>query len=451
MQDRKTAWYMPTSLRGIANRARKDPKQRFGNLYTLLNEENLKWCFRQLRKGAAPGVDAVTHQEYAKHLDGNIKDLVQRLKDKRYRAKLVRRKHIPKGGGKTRPLGIPVLEDKLLQMAVARTLEAIWEQDFLNTNWGYRPRRGAQMASRTLAGRLVIGKYNWIVEADIRGFFGHVDHNWMVKMLERRVDDKALIRLIGKWLKAGILEEDGKVQHPATGTPQGGIASPVLSNIYLHYVLDLWFEKRTRKASKGQAMLMRYADDFVCAFQYREDAEAFMQALRERLGKFGLELAEDKSGIVRFSRHDMERNGGFEFLGFRYHWTKSRKGTAHVQRMTAPKKLQASVARFAEWIKRYRNLRKRILMARLRQKLTGYWNYYGVTGNFRSLGKFWWRMLGLLYKWLNRRSQRRSYTWQGFIDLLRDFAIPGPRITESRHEQLQWSWAQCVSVPGERR
>lgn len=423
---------MPTSLRGIANRAKRDRKARFGNLYGLLNVENLRWCFYQLRRSAATGVDGVSFDEYEANLDGNLNALVERLKGKRYRAKLVRRKWIPKVGGKLRPLGIPALEDKLLQVAVARILESIHEGDFSDASWGYRRERGARTASRVLAGKLAAGKCRWVVEADIRGFFDRLDHDWMIRMLKERVDDAPLLRLIMKWMKAGVLEEDGKVRHPITGTPQGGIISPILANIYLHFALDLWFKRRVKPQCRGHALLMRYADDFVCAFEHQDEAEAFFGGLKNRLAKFGLELAEEKSGLVRFSRFDMKRNGSFSFLGFLYHWTMSRNGKPKVQRMTDPKKLHASVAAFTEWIKTNRHLRAHRVMGKLKRKLIGYWNYYGVTGNLPSLSKFWWHVCRLLYKWLNRRSHRRSYKWKGLIACLKDFGIPGPRITESR-------------------
>jgi group II intron reverse transcriptase/maturase len=289
------------------------------NLYGLLSEENLRWCFYQLRRPAATGVDRVSFAQYEAHLDENLAALVGRLKGKRYRAKLGRRKWIPKAGGKLRPLGIPALEDKLLQVAVARILESIHDGDFLDVSWGYRRERGARTASRVLAGRLAASRCGWVVEADIRGFFDRLDHDWMIKMLEQRIDDAAFLRLIRKWMKAGVLEEDGKVLHPVTGTPQGGIVSPVLANIYLHYALDLWFMRRVKPNCRGHALLMRYADDFVCAFEHKDEAEAFFAELRCRLAKFRLELAEEKSGLVRFCRFDMKHNGGFGFLGFRYH------------------------------------------------------------------------------------------------------------------------------------
>lgn len=433
---------MPTSLRGIANRAKKESKAKFGNLYGLINVNCLRECFYKLKRSAAAGVDGVTYDEYAGDLENNIRNLVERLKGKRYHAKLVRRKMIPKAGGKLRPLGIPALEDKLLQVAAASILGAIYEQDFHDTSWGYRPGRGARQASRALAGRLALGKYHWIVEADIRGFFERIDHDWLLKMLGERVNDAAFSGLIAKWLKAGVLEEDGKVIHPVTGTPQGGIISPILANIYLHYALDLWFERVVRPRQRGQAMIMRYADDFVCAFENRDEAEAFMDMLSGRLGKFGLELAEEKSGLVRFSRYGQEQNGGFSFLGFLYHWTHSRNGKPKVQRMTDPKKLQASVAAFSVWIRAERHQRAHRVMAQLKRKLAGYWNYYGITGNSPSLGKYWWSVLGLLYKWLNRRSHRRSYTWKGLMACLTDFKIPPPRITEKANandiEQQLW-------------
>lgn len=435
MQRRTPAIDMRTSLRGIAERARKDRKARFRDLYRLLNEENLRDCFHELRKSAAPGVDGVTFEEYERNLDTHLADLVRRLVAKRYRAKLVRRKYIPKGNGKFRPLGIPALEDKLLQMAVARVLEAIYEQDFLDCSWGYRPKRGAREASRVLAERLFRGSIGWVVEADIRGFFDSISHPWMERMLKERIADSAFLRLIGKWLKAGVLEEDGKVIHPATGTPQGGIVSPVLANIYLHYVLDLWFEHRVRKGAKGDVFMMRYADDFVCAFQYAEDAMRYEKELRERLGKFGLNVADEKTRTLRFSRYKLEPNEAFEFLGFEFRWIKRRAGMAGVQRRTSPKRLRASVRAFTKWIRESRCMRLSTTLATLRSKLSGYWNYYGVRGNMKMLNRFHRQCRALLFKWLNRRSQKRSCTWSELEAILRRFKIPGPRIVEPVYQR----------------
>ncbi len=421
---------MQTSLWGIANRAASHKRHRFRNLYGMLNEANLKWCWQYLRKDAAPGVDRVKYREYGTDLDSNVHDLVERLKRKRYHAKLVRRRYIPKLNGKLRPLGIPATEDKLVQLAVAKILEAIYEQDFLGFSYGYRPVRSPSDAVRDLTRDLRFGRYGWVVEADIQGFFDHIDHNWLMRMLEERIDDKPFLRLIGKWLKAGILETDGQVVHPVTGTPQGGIVSPVLANIYLHYALDLWFSVKVNPSCRGSAMIIRFADDFVCAFQARTDAERFYAQLGQRLSKFGLTVAGDKTRILRFSQYDLEGNGTFEFLGFEFRWRKTRTGGRTVSRRTSRKKLRASLANFTAWIRRERHRRMRTLLATLNAKYRGYWNYYGVIGNFASLRTFFNQSMRLLFKWLNRRSQRRSYRWEGFTAMLRYFKVERPRITE---------------------
>jgi len=441
MQTRRTAkTYMPTSLRGIANRAKKDQDAQFGDLSGLLGVQNLHWCFHQLRKKAACGVDGVTFVEYERNLDENLERLVERLKKGTYRAKLVRRKNIPKGNGKTRPLGIPVLEDKLLQLAAAKILTAIFDGDFSENSWGYRKGRGAREASRVLANAVFHGRFGWGVEADIKGFFTNLDHDWMVTMLAERVKDRPFIRLIQKWMRAGVLEEDGTVLHPATGTPQGGIISPVLSNIYLHYVLDLWFEKVVKKSCKGDAMIMRYADDFVCAFEYEEDAKRFLESLEKRLGKFHLEVAPEKTRMLRFSRTKEEPNEAFEFLGFEFRWVRSRKGKMWVRRRTSPKKLRASIAAFTEWIKKNRHLPIKIMMLKVTQKLRGYWNYYGVIGNMKSLSVANRACTKVLFKWLNRRSQKRSYTWAGFNEMCKHFGKPAPCIMETINRQQEFRW-----------
>ena len=419
---------MQTSLQGIAKKAKEQKQHRFQDLYRMLNEENLLDCWRYIRKDAAYGVDRVSAQEYEENLEENIKNLVERLKRKSYRAKLVRRKYIPKGEGKMRPLGIPATEDKLLQLAVKRILEAIYEQDFMRCSYGYRPEVGALNAVDKLTVKLQFGRYYFIVEADIKGYFENIDHEWLVRMLEERIDDRALIQLIEKWLKAGILEPDGTVVHPVTGTPQGGIASPVLSNVYLHYVLDLWFHRVFKKGCKGEACLIRYADDFVCAFQYQVDAERFYSALRERMEKFRLELATEKTRIISFNRNAPDGKSRFDFLGFEFYWGKDRKRRPHLKRRTSRKKLRSSIRRFTEWCKKNRNLEPRVLFRRLRAKLRGYYNYYGVMGNSKSLEQFYYQVKRILYKWLNRRSQRRSYNWKGFEQLLEHYGVERPRI-----------------------
>jgi len=332
----------PTFLRGIANKARADKGHRFRDLYRCLNAEFLLACWSDLNKDAAGGVDGVTAAVYAENLEANIGALAERLKSKRYRAKLVRRKYIPKGNGQERPLGIPALEDKLVQVACAKLLTAIYEQDFLSCSYGYRPERGALDAVRDLTFDLQYGVYGYLVEADVKGFFDHMDQDWLLEMLSLRIDDRAFLSLIRKWLKAGILETDGQVVHPETGTPQGGVVSPVLANVYLHYALDLWFEKVVKPHCWGEAMIWRYADDWVCAFRFREDAERFFRVLPKRLKKFNLEVAPDKTRILRFSRFHPSMERRFTFLGFEFYWMPDRQGVCRVKRRTARKRLQGA-------------------------------------------------------------------------------------------------------------
>jgi group II intron reverse transcriptase/maturase len=420
---------MQTSLRGIAKRAKEVPKHRFGNLYSLLNEKNLLECFPQLNRKAAPGVDAVDWLTFESKLMENVSSLATSLKEKRYKAKLVRRRNIPKPGGKQRPLGIPVIGDKLVQTAAAQILSAIYEQDFLPCSHGYRRGKGPQKAALELSQKLHRGRFRWVVDADIKGFFDHIDHEWLLKMLEQRINDRAFIGLIRKWLKAGILEEDGQVVYPVTGTPQGGVVSAVLANIYLHYGLDLWFEKIVKPPCSGDVMLMRFADDFVCCFQYREDEQRLSKVLGKRLGKFKLELSVEKTKVIKFTRFETENNNSFTFLGFEYRWGLSRAGKPLVTMRTSKQKFQAALAAILSWLKKdYCRLGTTELLTKLKQKLLGHWNYYGVSGNYAMLNKFFRQVCWQVFKWLNRRSQRKSCNWAGFNEMLSYFKIPTPRI-----------------------
>lgn len=393
----------------------------------MINGPMLYRCWQRIRKNAAYGVDKVSAEEYGKHLTGNIRQLVERLKRKSYRARLIRRHYIPKGNGKMRPLGIPVVEDKLLQLAVVQILEAIYEQDFLRCSYGYRPKVGALDAVDKLTIKLQFGRYGRVVEADIKGFFDNIDHERLLEMLAERIDDKALLQLIGKWLKAGVLDTNGEVIHPAAGTPQGGIVSPILANIYLHYCLDEWFQHVVKKHCRGEACLIRYADDFVCAFERKGDAERFYQVLGKRLEKFGLELSAEKTRVIAFDR-GQSKPEGFEFLGFEFRWGQDRQGKAHVERRTSRKKLRSSLDRFTEWCRQKRHCPVKDWFKELKPKLQGYYNYYGVSGNYASLQQFFEEAMQILRKWLNRRSQRKSYSWEGFRALIEHFQVPRPRI-----------------------
>jgi group II intron reverse transcriptase/maturase len=427
----------PTSRRGIADKAKADKQHRFRDLSGCLNVELLLDCWGDLNKDAASGVDGVTWQAYAENLQANVKALVERLKKKRYRAKLIRRCYIPKGNGQERPLGIPVVEDKLLQAACARLLTAIYEQEFLACSYGYRPGRGAGDAVRDLTFDLQYGRYGYVVEADIQGFFDHMDHDWLLKMLRLRIDDRAFLGLIRKWLRAGVLETDGRVVHPDTGVPQGGVVSPVLANVYLHYALDLWFEKVVKPHCRGEAVSSRYADDFVCALRFRSDAEWCYQVLPKRLGKFKLEVSPEKTRILRCSRFHPGMTRRFTFVGFEFFWKEDRQGVPRVKRRTARKKLQSACKRIKEWIQANRHLPGHAFFNGLNARLRGHYRYYGVHGNSGALSRFFAWATACAFKWLNRRGgKRRSFSWARFTQILDAIHRERPRMTEVRRRRM---------------
>ncbi len=429
---------MQTSLRGIAEKAALRKEHRFRNLINELTPEYLTRSRQQLNKKAAPGADKVTVREYGENLSENMADLRGRLKRGGYRAKLILRRFIPKAGGKQRPLGLPATEDKVLQTGVAKIPEAIYEADFRDCSFGYRPHTGPKDAVKGLCKSLQFGKFNHIAEADIRSFFDSTDHDMLMEMLRKRTDDRKFPNLTRKWLKAGISEQDGKITDPVTGTPQGGIVSPIPANIYLHYALDEWFEDVVRSHCRGEVKLVRYADDFVCAFQYQGEAERLYKVLGKRLEKFGLSLAEEKTQIIHFSRFNMKDNSTSDFLGFEYRWGHDRREKPLVRLLTSRRKYRASLKNFSDWCRRNRHLKMTDLFRKLSAKLRGYYNYCGVIGNFESLSDFFRHAMKRLFKWLNRRSQRKSYNWKGFNELLRYFRIERPRITEKKR-QIQFS------------
>ena len=427
-----------TALDAIANKASTHPKHRFQNLYRLLNLSSLMRAWSRLNKKASAGIDRVTAQAYGENLWSNLIDLEQRLKDKRYRCQGVRRTYIPKANGKQRPLGIPALEDKIVQQAVADILRSIFEADFRDSSFAYREGRGAGDAAQSLAANLQWGPFGFVVEADIKGFFDHVDHEWLLRMLKQRIDDNALLGLIQQWLKAEIRLPDGGRQKPRMGTPQGGVISPVLANIYLHYVLDLWFDCRIKPQLKGRAILVRYADDFVLAFQHYRDARAVYGSLPARLRKFGLEVAPEKTSLQRFSRFQPSMRRRIQFLGFEYYWWLGQDGKARVMRRTARSKLKAVRHALKDWIKRSRHKRLMDLGNELRVKMLGHYRYFGIKGNGQALWRYNSMVTELLFKWLNRRSQRRSYNWAGYLQLLKLLRLPKVTMASGNRNRIVW-------------
>jgi RNA-directed DNA polymerase len=421
------------TLSALGTKAGNEPRHRFRGLARLLDRQLLGEAFRRLKRKAAPGIDGVVHAEYAKNLEENLLALESRLKEGIYRARPVKRRWIAKAGSsKMRPLGIPVLEDKIVQQAVKMVLEPIWENDFVDESIGYRPGRGSRNSSQELSETLHDGKHRWVVEADIRAFFDHINHDWLIKMLEYRIADRSLIRIIRKWLKAGVMEELIHWAPSDEGTPQGGIISPLLGNIYLHFVQDLWIKKDLAKKSKGSVLFRRYADDSIVCFERKADAEAYLKALPERLAKFGLELAEEKSALVKFNRWEGDSSGKFTFLGFDFYWGKCRQNPKcwRVRRVTNGKKLRAGLKALNNWIKKSRSLPLPEIVATLKSKLRGVWNYYGVIGNSERNNRFAWFAQRLIHKWLNRRSQRRSYSMKAFTEAWKRWEIPMPCVVE---------------------
>ena len=433
---------METKLARIAETAKTKPEEKFTSLVHLINEEMLIECHQEISGRKAVGIDKISKEEYEQNLESNIEDLLKRMKRQAYKPQAVRRVYIEKAGSnKKRPLGIPAYEDKIVQLAIVKILSAVYEQDFLDCSYGFRPGRGCHDALKILTHTIEKGKVNYIVDADIKGFFDHVDHEWLMKFLKHRITDPNLLRIVVRFLKAGVMEAGIKYETPE-GTPQGGVISPLLANVYLHYVLDLWFYRIVRKKCKGKAYMVRYADDTVWGFQHEEDARNFYVELKERLAKFNLEVAEEKTKIISFGkkanqstdRGEKPEERTFDFLGFTHYGGKGRHGNFRVKKKTSGKKLRASMKRCKEWIKRNRNLPAKELMSKLRMKLIGYYRYYGITDNYRALMTFLNKVIEILYKWLNRRSQRKSFGWEKYKLFLNKYKLPLPKVYVNIYE-----------------
>lgn len=428
-----------TKLERIAELAKRKPGV---SLQTLAHHIDLDWmreAHRRVRKDGATGVDGQTAEEYAKNLEENLQSLLDRAKSgDHYRAPPVRRVHIPKGdGSKTRPIGIPTFEDKILQKAVAMALEAVYEQDFLPCSYGFRPGRGAHDALSALWTQMMTLGGGWVLEADIEGFFDSVDHAQLRDIFSQRVSDGVLTRLVGKWLKAGVMEA-GVVRHSETGTPQGGVISPLLANIYLHEVLDVWWAREVQPRMRGRTALVRYADDFVLVFETEEDARRVEAVLSKRFEKYGLKLHPDKTRLVRFERPDKPPQGGnggggssFDLLGFTHFWGKSRKGSWVVKRKTMSARLSRTLKRISMWCSAHRHLPVKEQHAALSRKLRGHDAYYGITGNGRALSLLRHYVRRIWHKWLNRRSWKTALTWVRMSRLLEAFPLPPARVVHS--------------------
>jgi group II intron reverse transcriptase/maturase len=389
--------------------------------------DNLQASYEALQAGKATGIDGVTKKGYEENLIENLRELSGRLRQMGYRPQPKRRTYIPKAGSeKGRPLGISNFEDKIVEHVTKRTLEPIYEAVFEESSYGYRPERSAHECVEAVGRTIQQKKVNHVVEADIKSFFDAVNHEWMVKFLRHRIGDERVIRLIIRMLKGGIMEE-GLTRATEEGTPQGSILSPLLSNIYLHYALDLWFNKRVKHEMKGEAYYFRYADDFIACFQYKEEAESFRNRLRDRLEGFSLKLAEEKTQCLQFGRfartnakEQGEKPKDFTFLGFTFFCGKTKKGYFKVKRKTSRKKFGQSLSNFTEWAKKSRNrLKKGEMIRRARARVVGHLNYYAITDNLEKCNDYLYNATRILFKWLNRKSQRKAYTWARFRDALR--------------------------------
>lgn len=421
-----------TKLGRIAELARNAPTMAFTTLAHHIDIDWLREAYRRTRKDGATGVDGTTAEEYAQKLDENLQSLLNRAKTGMYRAPPVRRVHIPKGDGEqTRPIGIPTFEDKILQRAVKMVLEAVYEQDFYDCSYGFRPGRSAHHGLDALQSITMRMAGGWILEVDIRKFFDSLDHAHLREILNRRVRDGVLLRLIGKWLNAGVLE-GLELSRPEAGTPQGGVISPLLANIYLHAVLDEWFAKEVLPRLKGRAHLIRYADDFVVVFAREDDARGVYEMLPKRFAEFGLALHPDKTRLIQFRRPDLSKDDDgpetFDLLGFTHHWGLSRNGKWIVKRRTAKDRFSRALRRVTEWCRMRRHDPVKTQQRGLAAKLNGHYSYFGISLNFESIARFYREVQMVWRKWLIRRSNSTRLDWNHMNALLKRFPLPRPRI-----------------------
>jgi group II intron reverse transcriptase/maturase len=430
-----------TKFDRFTQKVHAEPGLRFTALMGLLSDpEGLHASFERQDGRKAPGVDGIRKEDYAEGLDARLTELSARLRRLGYQPKPVRRTYIPKGDGRYRPLGVPSFEDRLVQDRLSLILQTIWEPEFRECSYGFRPGRSAHDALRRVAEVITNEQTQWVVEADIKGFFDHVSHSHLLRFLEHRIADPQFLRIVRRFLKAGVMA-DGVFDATTEGTPQGGLVSPVLSNIYLHYVLDMWFEKRFAKQCRGKAFLIRFADDYIACFQYEGDAKCFHQEMRTRLADFDLEVEPSKTALLRFGSTSLQ--GGkreartFNFLGFTHYVTRSRKGRFVVGRKTEGKRLRNKLKQLNVKLRKMRTEGGRAMVAYLRRHLRGHIQYYGVSGNSRIVARYVYYATFYLFKWLNRRSQRSSLTWKRFGAVVRPL-LPQARIVHDLYPKPQW-------------
>lgn len=426
---------MGTKLERISQLSKENPDMVFTSVWHMINIDLLKECHREMDGKKAVGIDGVTKEEYEKNLEENLTNLVERLKDRSYKPKPARRVDIPKGKGKTRPLSIYCYEDKLIQEALRRVLEAVFEPHFYDEMMGFRPNKGCHTAIRHLNTMLEMRNTNWVLDADIKGFFDHLDHEWIIKFVESRIEDPNIIRLIKRYLKGGIIK-DFVYEDTEEGSGQGSVCSPILANIYMHYILVWWFKECIAPRLKGYGGLVVYADDFVVCFQYKEEAELFYELLKKRLKIFGLEMEESKTRLIEFGRMAEQNRKArgerkpetFEFLGFTHYCSKSRGGWFRVKRKTSKRKFAKKCRELSQTMRAMRTWRLTDIFRKTNQILIGYYHYYGITDNGKSLQRMKRKVENLLFYWLNHRSQKRSYNWDGFLELLKAFPLAKPKI-----------------------
>jgi RNA-directed DNA polymerase len=453
--------HVSTIQQRIAELARTKPELAFTSLAHHMTLDWLYEAYRRTRKDGAAGVDAVTGKEYGESLHENLQTLLERLKAGRYRAAAVRRKDIPKGtSGETRPIGIPTFEDKIVQRAVVMLLEPIYEQDFYNGSYGFRPKRSAHDALHDVWDTTMRVGGGWVLEVDIRKFFDTLDHKQLQEFVSVRVRDGVLRRLIGKWLNAGVMAGD-TVTHPDAGTPQGGVISPLLANIYLHYVLDVWFVNDVRPRMDGRCRLIRYADDLVIVFEKKHDAERVMEVLPKRMTKYGLTMHPDKTRLIDFRspnhkerRNDRDNPGGgssrggrsetFDLLGFTHYWRKTRKGNWAVRRKTMAKRLTRAIRAVYQWCRKHRHWPVKEQWKHLCMQIRGHNGYYGIIGNRAALDVFCDQVKRAWRKWLNRRNRNRDFTWAKFNRMKKTYPLPFPSETWKTRKQTNCSHAQLT-------